>query len=211
MRAKQHSHHPAIGLLVCAVLMAADLLLPQSSLAHKVYLFAWPEGKTVQCEAYFSKSRKVKGGRIRALDASGREIARGTTDDRGRWSFSIDRRTDIHLELDAGMGHQAVFLIEADELPPDLPAPAAAATSPKPAVDVRASTQSESGKALQTDEEMIRRVVESALDERLQPLQRAVAHLAHPDQGPKLKDIIGGLGWIFGIMGLVILLRRKNK
>ncbi|MBF0527124.1 MAG: hypothetical protein HQK56_18740, partial [Deltaproteobacteria bacterium] len=56
----------------------------------------------------------------------------------------------------------------------------------------------------------VRTIVEKSLDTRLHPIIRTLAQM-NKEQGPRLSDIIGGIGYIFGLMGLVMYFRSKRK
>lgn len=183
--------------------------------AHKVYLFAWAEGDSIHCEAYFSKSRKVKNGKISVFAPDGTSLVKGVTDDKGLFSFKIANKTDLRLELDAGMGHKTEFIITADELFEPSPA---STSAPEPSAgqestaSAAAPTQANPPVAatVQLTRDQIQNIVEKALDKKLAPLTRAVAELKK-EEGPGMVEIVGGIGWIFGIMGLAIYFRRPKK
>ena len=194
-------------------------LLGRPALAHKVYLFAWVEGDTVYCDAYFSKSRKVQGGTITVKDEKGTVLAQGETDDQGAWQFPVPGRMDLFLEVSAGTGHRGEFMIAEDELPGQ----AGTGETGQPGDAAKGSTGADADKSItqpavtespvvppKMDVEAIRQVVADELDRKLQPLARSVA-LLREDQGPSLNEIIGGIGYIFGIMGLVMYFRSKKQ
>ena len=171
------------AVLICLV------LAPLPALAHKVTVFAWVEGSTIHTESKFSGGRKVSGGKIEVFDENDRIIVKGTTDDRGKYDFPRPRAaTALKVVLTAGMGHTNYWLITADELgggetthrlsPSDAPAPAAAAQVPVDAAAIEA-------------------VVERAVERKLAPLR---AQLAQEAWG--LRDIVAGVGYILGLMGL---------
>ena len=49
----------------------------------------------------------------------------------------------------------------------------------------------------------------SAVEEKVAPLRQKIAELSNPN--PSAKDVIGGLGWIFGIAGAAALGYKKGK
>lgn len=53
----------------------------------------------------------------------------------------------------------------------------------------------------------IERIVDAALDAKLSPIKRMLAEQA--EAGPNLRDIIGGIGWIFGLIGVAAYFRRR--
>ncbi len=207
------------------------LLSAPAVLAHKVYLFSWVEGDMVHVEAYFNKSRKVKGGKIIILDASGQKLLEGQTDDNGLFSFKAPIKADLTVVLEASMGHRNEWIIPADELP-DVGGAAEPGDSTVAAVDVPEAKPAPVGSPtkevnaetfvpVQADPEQIRKIIDEALEARLKPLeglpkavaglQQAVIELRKEEQKPGWVEIIGGLGWIFGIMGLAMYLRSRKK
>lgn len=54
----------------------------------------------------------------------------------------------------------------------------------------------------------IRQIVETALEQRLEPFYRYLA--AREEAGPSLKDIVGGIGWILGLVGIAAYCRRRS-
>ena len=70
---------------------------------------------------------------------------------------------------------------------------------------VPAGTPAVSGGA--TPEE-VERIVNAALDAKLSPIKHLLAEQV--EAGPSLRDIIGGIGWIFGLVGVAAYCRRRG-
>ncbi|MGD8387368.1 MAG: hypothetical protein PVG49_09500 [Desulfobacteraceae bacterium] len=193
------------------IFLGVILLAPGTAFSHQVYLFAWVEGDTVYTESYFGGKRKVAGGEIRVYSPSGKELVTGRTDDEGMFSFPVPQRTDLRIVLDASMGHRAEFLLKADEIH----------GGPTPADEkaIPSGNSGDSGKdpgeavvpdGASVDMEPMRAMVEKVLAERLQPISRSLARLEH-EQGPGLTEILGGLGYIFGLMGIYLYARSRYR
>jgi nickel transport protein len=69
---------------------------------------------------------------------------------------------------------------------------------------------SSSQRGVSVGPEEIRAIVEQALDSRLGPVMRELFRLRE-ERGPGLTEIIGGIGYIFGLMGLVMYFWGKKK
>jgi nickel transport protein len=172
--------------------------------AHKVSLFAWVEGDTVYTESYFGGERKAVGGLIRVFDPSGKQLLEGKTDDKGEFSFRIPRKVDLKIVLEATMGHKTEFILRAEK-PGDIqkgsePAPEKGESPVPPSPSIG------------TDAEQIRQMMEEALDARLKPIARTLAKIRQ-EKGPGLTEILGGIGYIFGLMGVALYFgsRRKDR
>lgn len=211
-------------------LLLLVLLAPAGALAHRVNIFAWPDGDKILVECGFNRSSPVRGGLVTVYDATdGGELLRGRTDAQGRFAFPVPdamrRGHDLRIEVNAGEGHVNVWNMEASEIAgagaqsadpgaasgqADAPAPAAAAASSVSAGGGAAAPAlpATAGQALTAPE--VRAIVTEALNTGLAPLRRELAALSDP--GPGLRDIIGGLGWLMGLAGIAcyVLARRRE-
>jgi len=187
------------------------LILPFSGAsAHRAMIFAWVEGDMVHTESKFSGGKPVKGGNILVYDAqSGDKILEGATDDKGDFSFKPPRMASLRIELIAGMGHKGEWTVSREELG----VKEGAGTSPD---DSRTAGASRSPEALQTEQispfdmQEIEDAVDRALDRKLAPVLKLLAQ-SKQQQGPNLRDVIGGIGYIFGLVGLGAYLHFRRK
>lgn len=196
---------------------AVALLSGGAARAHQVYVFAWVEGNTVYTESYFGGKRKVAGGTVRVYDPSGEEIVSGETDREGMFSFPLPGRMDLRVVLEASTGHRAEYRLGSDEIPAgrvsQKPGPQEDQEEGKGRVVRRGDEPRGTAGNRETavDAEAVRIVVERALDERLNPLVRSVARLRE-ERGPGVTEILGGIGYIVGLMGVYLYARsRKGK
>jgi nickel transport protein len=193
------------------------LLLAGNAHAHRVSVFAWVQGDTVHVETKFSGGKKVKGGRIVVTDSSGVELLTGKTDNSGEFSFKIPRRTDLKIILEAGMGHRAEWTVPADDME------SMAAEDQTPSGEPSAKREPKIADAAQHEQHVsisgqlpvgpglaeIEAVVEKALDKKLKPVLKMLAESA--ENGPTIRDIIGGIGYIIGLVGMAAYLRYRKR
>ena len=173
-----------------------------SAYAHKVYVFAWAEGDMVHTESYFGGRKGVVGGLIEVFDPEGKKLLEGKTDEKGEFSFRLPKKTDLKIVLEASMGHRAEYLLKAEEIPDTLKRDEPASGNKRPPVPT--------SPAPSTDIEQIRRVVEEALDARLKPVLRTLARIQE-DRGPGVTEIMGGIGYVLGLMGLIAYFKARKK
>jgi len=171
--------------------------------AHRVYLYAWVEGRTIYTESYFSGGGKVNNGLIQVFDPAGKKLLEGKTNAKGEFSFQIPRKTALTIVLNASMGHRGEYTLKADELG----GIAAPETKKEQAVKV---AKAESHSPMQVDADQIREIVGQTLDSRLRPIARSIARLRE-EKGPGLTEIVGGIGYIFGIMGLLLYFKSRKR
>lgn len=199
------------------------------ALAHKVNVFALASGGTVSGEAYFSGGAKAQDAAVEIADPSGRVVAKGRTGADGTFSLVLpdDARAPLTVTLKAGEGHQGSFVLKETDQPARQPAretavarqdkaaPASPADGPTgslaPAA-VAAPVSSAPSVFSADDDARLAALVEAAtaraVEEKLAPLRVSLARLSAKDEDARLRDIIGGLGWIMGLVGLAAWFKR---
>jgi len=199
-----------------ALLFAVLIILFLSSAparAHKVTVFAWVEGDMVHTQSKFSGGRRVKNAPIEVYDARKKKLLEGRTDKKGEFVFKSPGKGPLRIVLVAAMGHKAHWTLSAEELSSsadtsektvpeaiagksDLPAVEASASSAVPArtADIQAAVQT---------------AVERALDKKLKPVIELLVDAQNP--GPSFGDVLGGLGYILGLVGLGAYVNYRKK
>ncbi|KJS29142.1 MAG: hypothetical protein VR64_21425 [Desulfatitalea sp. BRH_c12] len=177
--------------------------------AHKVIVFAWVEGDTIHTESKFSAGKLVQDGKIAVFDPQGNKLLEGVTDDRGRFSFPIPQKSDLKIELQAGMGHGNQWLVRAQEIddgadsraptPKQTPSEAGH-TGAAPARPTEASATADC-----LDAQTVRQIVTLALEKKLAPIEARLV-----EQRWRFQDIIGGIGYIVGIFGVVAYMKSRK-
>lgn len=194
--------------------MALFILSSGNALAHKVTVFAWVEGDTVLGESKFSGGKKAQNSEIIVWDLNGKELLRTRTNEKGEFSFPIPEKTAMRIELIAGMGHKAEWTIPLEDLEETVVAESTRAEeikTPEPAA------KTDSGQAVQTAvsidpaqlEAIVEKAVTKALNKKITPLTKMVADLEQ--KGPSINEILGGIGYIFGLMGVAMYFSSRRK
>ncbi len=103
---------------ICILYFCLFFLFPVDVFAHKIYVFAWAEHGKIFTEAKFSSNKFVKNGKIIVKDDKGKILLSGTTSEIGEFSFKIPEnlKSDLEIEVDAGMGHKGKWKIGIDEI-----------------------------------------------------------------------------------------------
>ncbi|MBG0789472.1 MAG: hypothetical protein H0S80_03125 [Desulfovibrionaceae bacterium] len=200
-------------LIVCAAL-AATLCLAAASDAHRVNIFAYVDGDSVVTESGYSRSSRVNKGTVEVYDAaSGELLLSGVTDEEGRYAFPIPEKArreglDLRLLLKAGVGHQAEWVVKAEEFG-DAPAQAASAPAPEqaqaPAAAVPAPVAAPAPASVAAVDAA---AVEAVVKRELEPVKRMLADMSEP--GPSVTEILGGIGYIFGLFGVAAYVKSRK-
>ncbi len=198
-----------ISLLLVSVLF---LSLASVSHAHRVNIFAWTAAGSIEAECSFSGGSPAQNSPVSVLDtATGQVLATEKTDSKGHCAFAItdsmrNAPNGLTLQVNAGSGHLGKWTIEADELnqtqsqapsqeqnaesSPVVTAPSLPATSKDESITV-------SSKEI------------AALRADIASLHREIASLKNDD--PSLRDIVGGLGWIAGLVGFACWFSARRR
>lgn len=187
--------------ILLSLLAVTVILILKSSpaIAHKINIFAWAEGQTVFTESYFTGGKLIEGGLVEVFDPAGQKLLEGRTDQKGEFSFKLPQKTDLLLVLTASMGHKNDFTLKVEN-----------ADEAAPSAEPAKITGELSPDTVTVDMRQLRTVMEETLDLRLKPIYRSLAD-AKRREGPSLTNIIGGLGYIIGIMGLILYVRSRKK
>ncbi len=193
-----------LGLLAILTL----LVYAAPGLAHRLIVFAYPEGNTIFVESKLVPDTPVKEGQVLVSDKqTGQLLVTGQTDAQGKFAFAIPpeaaaKRADLLIVVEAGMGHQGEWLLKAEKyLPGGSTTGAPSAPSPAPAVPTATGLPaSPASTAKPVDTQALEEAVARVLARELAPVKEMLAELMV--HRTSLTDIIGGLGYILGIFGL---------
>ena len=203
--------------ILCLFILTSILCFRiESSNAHGVYVFAWVVGDTVFVESKFSGGKKVKAGKIIVTDSRGTELLSGTTNDQGEFSFKVPKRTELKIVLLAGAGHRAEWTIPVSEI--NLSDKKTAPTheenaETRPMASLKSKDETEASPKMVPlsglTEKDLQSAVEEALEKKLQPVMKMLAE--SKQQGPTLKDIFSGIGYIIGLVGIAAYIHSRKK
>jgi len=199
-----------VSVPVTAALTAIALLCLWSEpvLAHKVNIFAYAEGDSVFTESYFSDGRKAVGARVTVYDKAGAQLLGGVTDAAGLFAFKIPKREALRIVLQASMGHRNEYELSRSELGGT---EATSQTSESAGTTGGISAQAEGDTVVQMNMDRIAQLIDRSLERRLAPVVAAMSRIQKAQEKPGLRDVIGGIGYIVGIAGLAMALRRRKK
>lgn len=194
--------------------------------AHKVTIFAWVEGDTVYTQSKFSGGKRAKNATVVVEDKEGNQLLEGATDENGEFSFKIPKKTDLKIILKASMGHLGDWTIPVEQLTGEgaVSEPTGGQESSEGA-GVKEETDEQEGQAEQgqapgqtvsgLSREEVRNLIDAALDKKLAPIVNMLADMLADSQeeGPTMDKVVGGIGYIFGLVGVAMYFssRRKNR
>jgi len=187
--------------------------------AHKVTIFAWVEGDTVFTESKFSGGKKVQNAPVEIFDMNGRKLLEGKTDKQGAFSFRYPQKTGMKVLLHAGMGHQAEWVIPVEEFQgngfSDKENTSAVGAKPSAGNGLGKEQLPESAENASVspclNADNIRDLIDNTMDKKLKPIIRDLSLLRNPDHEATFRDIMGGIGYILGLIGIGAYFNYRKK
>ena len=189
--------------------------------AHKVMIFAWMDGDTVFTQSKFSGGKKVKGGNVVVYNTQKKILLEGKTDDKGEFSFKVPKKTTLKIVLYAGAGHRAEWTVPKEDIEEMSRGKPAESTLKEPQAKMPANTIPSEPTENQADEmpqaphppgpgaDEIEQAVEKALDKKLKPVIKMLSESLN--RGPTVSEILGGIGYILGLMGVGAYFHYRRK
>ncbi len=186
--------------LIAALLLS---LLSLGVAAHNVVGGVYAIGDQIEGEVGFSNGDMAAPGTVvNVTDGQGNELASLETDDEGGFTYTATQRIDHLFYANLSSGHILELTLPADELPDSL----AAVGSVEVTVD-KVAVPSVSTTSIATDRQGLEQMIERAVAKQVVPLRKEIA--AYKEKS-SLQDIMGGIGYIFGLCGLGIWWRQRQ-
>ncbi|TVT55382.1 MAG: hypothetical protein FHK82_08560 [Sedimenticola thiotaurini] len=179
------------------MLCLALLLIHTSADAHLLKLFAYVEGNTIHGSTYFAGGAGVEGAAITLTSLTDKEQSNLKSDAKGEFLFTASRPDDYKIQANTGEGHQAEWLIKADTFN---------STSDTTDSSNQSYPASSPATSTKTDQQLAL-LVEQAVAKQIGPLRES---LQRSDDRARLSDILGGVGFIFGLAGIALWWRSKQ-
>jgi len=219
------------SLIFCSVLSIC-YLMPVSAQAHKVNIFAYAEDGVIHSESYFVDGTKCKNSLIEVFDEkAGTRLLEGKTDEEGKFSFKIPKVASLKLVLHASMGHQNEYTLDEDEVREAMgegQRPQGAQQSKETMTGKetsKSSSQPERADAKsrgKSDREVthigrdmgeseMEALMERVIDRKLKPVIGMLVKLREDNEKPGFTEIVGGIGYIAGLMGVAMYLKSRRE
>jgi nickel transport protein len=189
------------AVLILALVIITFLTLPSQVWAHKVNVFAWVEGDMVLVEGYYPGGKKAQNSLVEIYNGAGVKLLEGRTNQKGEFSFKIPAHEDLRIVLTASMGHKNDFTIKAGDVGGSEP------PSQKPVPKIGETIAASPSTTVDMDQLEV--MIDQALDRKLEPMIKLIRSTRK--EGPGVTEIIGGIGYIFGLFGLLMYFRSRSR
>lgn len=191
-------------------------VLPAS--AHRINLFCKVKKDRVSCSSSFSDGTPARDAKTKVFSQKGHKLLlSGKTDKNGNFEFKIPSRiqnedSDIKVIVQASMGHRDSWIISAREL--STPENTQNKQTPETKRERISSTiQSEAAEKRSLERKEWERIVSRIVSRETKPIQNRILALQKEirKQRSRFRDILGGIGYILGIMGVVFFIKGRKQ
>lgn len=176
-------------------------LLSNAAHAHKLKVFAFAEGDRIEGSTYFVGGAPASGATIEVMGPEDRLLATLVPDANGEFSYEVATHKNHVVVANTGDGHVARWTVSSAELIGEISDSADPNTDSKPPSDIANPSTRPANRELAT-------LIEQAVARQVRPLREQL--IRNEDQ-VRLRDIIGGVGYIIGIFGLAIWWQQRRR
>ncbi|MEC4675473.1 MAG: hypothetical protein VST72_00935 [Nitrospirota bacterium] len=189
--------------------------------AHKVSIYAYAEAGEVFAEGYFVDGSKAKNSRIEVFDAgSGKKLLEVKTDKKGEASFKIPEVAPLKLVITASMGHKNDYTISENEVREAMGISKVEVRSQEsedreritergPQIPETTGAVPATHQGLSSSE--IEAIVDRTLEKKLRPIKNILLQIQESSSRPGISEILGGIGYILGLMGIVMYFKSRRR
>lgn len=177
------------------------LFFSSTAIAHNVVGGVYVNGFDIEGEVGFSNGAMAKKGTIvKVFDVTGASLGEVLTDEQGFFIFTAKQHITHVFDINLGAGHRLKMHLPAQELPDSLDSLVK--------VNTNQSFQITKIETPQDATPITLLMLEKALAKQIKPLRKEIQALKIKSG---LRDIIGGIGYIFGLLALLAFLRDHQK
>jgi nickel transport protein len=186
---KNKSFRYFLVLIFCFGLLQANNLF-----AHNLKIFAFQDGEEINGKAYFPGGAKAKDLQVLVLDQNNKKIAQTVTDQQGKFSYLPKQKGEYVFVVETLDGHKSSFTVNYEQ-----------SYQLSDEKTKQASTQQNLSKQNQRS----LKEIENIISRQLAPLKQQIKQY---EQTVRMRDVVGAIGYIFGIMGLwALVLKKEDK
>jgi len=202
MKRSFNSNNFLFVVLIIFFIQIFAIFISATANAHKVSAYAYREGDKILGECYFVDGSACKNSKVEVYNEKGEKLLETLTDEKGKFSFNTKEKGELKIVIPAGEGHRAEYKIEGIKEQIEKK-------------DIKKETLKEERQSKSNqnyvDREEFKKMIDEVMDVKLQGLRREIMDLRKQMDSIGLRDILGGIGYIFGIWGIIMLIKRKRN
>ena len=195
-------------------------LIAPITAAHNVVSGVYADGMMIEGEIGYSNGDMAEAGSVvKVFGGDGVLITELVLGEGGVFLYEAKSATKHIFKANLSAGHVAKMIVEADEIHPPMGEISSVVTKPEKENEANTEPKSKApmnsnltskgatlGNGITTDQ--LESIVRSAVAQQIRPLQK---ELKAYKEKVMLRDIAGGLGFIFGLFGVAAWMASRRK
>jgi nickel transport protein len=183
-----------LGLYFIIFFFCFGLVQADDVFAHKIKIFAFQDGDEINGTVYFPGGGKAHNVKVLVFDEKDNQLGQVVTDENGKFSYLPKEKGEHVFITETLDGHKATFTVISQ-----------GSAQPEDKKIKGAQTEAK----IYNEPKINPGDIENIVSRQLAPLKRQMEEY---EQNVRLRDIIGAIGYIFGIMGLwALFIKQKDK
>lgn len=187
------------------------------SYAHRINVFCYVEKTKIKCYSKFSTGSKVKKGSYKVY-ANDKLLFEGYGDDNGNFFYEIpkdllDNPQDIKIECIAEMGHKNYWIIKKYEYSNISKQNEKIDQSSFNEDDLFQDNDNKNTNHNYTETNInikdLENIIERIISREIAPIKMDISEMK--EHKTDIRDILGGIGYILGIMGIILYFKSKSS
>ncbi|MCP4707573.1 MAG: DUF4198 domain-containing protein [Planctomycetes bacterium] len=197
----------------CAFLMVfcmpGGAVFGATGMGHELHLFVSVAGENITGYTYYQGGERVVNVDIEIWGAGDDIVFMGKTDEKGEFIFKPTYQSDYKVVAMSVDGHRAEQEIKASALPSGLPEKGEVVENPLSGVPAFgwSGAEADAGEIV-IAEESLRAILDESVARQVRPLQE---QLAEYESKVRIRDVVGGLGFICGLAGVGMIFASKKQ
>lgn len=164
-----------------------------SAQAHQIRMSVYVEGSNLEGEIYYVGGGNPPGaGASVELKQDDQILATTVADEEGVFLFESVKVGTYTVRADGGQGHVAFYELDKSEFPD---VKESELTSKAPSSDIQCSP-------------LTKQELQKAITKAIRPLREKIDRY---EAKTRMHDILGGIGYIFGLFGLFMFVRNRKQ
>lgn len=204
-----------------SVILLLILVLTLPAYAHRIVSYAYTEGDEIVVEGAYGNGNPVKDCKVIVYDSQENVVYEGRTNSQGIAKFKVSNRSDLRIILDSETGHKSEYIIKEENLPEIKSENKVSSnkedSSNQQITQVNNSVEESEVETTGISEDRLRKIIQEEVSEELSgELSTDIAAIKQrlvrleEKKGPGVVEILGGLGYIMGLMGIGLYFKTKG-
>ncbi|MEY3220264.1 MAG: hypothetical protein RIT27_1621 [Pseudomonadota bacterium] len=176
------------------------IFITTKTFAHGLYLFADVQQNRIEGRAYYADQTPIENEQVILYDQNNLVLQKSLTNAQGRFHFNIEKPQTYKIVVQAEEGHRAETVVI-------FPQSKTNSLEQQLQQALENKFQIQPNYSANNNEKNLDNIITTVLQRELQPLKEKIDQY---ERTIRWHDIIGGLGYLFGLSGFLFFLKTRK-